>query len=251
MPTDLISSPTEPSLPPTPPAPSALVTSSEEAPDFTLGDDGDDDDEAEDTAVASVPTAIATAGPASTAAMAPMPTSTSAIAPASASESISNLLIGQRGVNRLFEDFTQTLSTRDKEIHQLKDRLEEIEHTLSTITEQLDSETKLRISAESQRDTILRDDASAAKVVERYMTFTQKTHATVHLHLDNLRARAAATQLSLRKELVHTQAKLVGETARAERLRLALDEASENLSREVGGRRREVGLRLKMISNEE
>jgi hypothetical protein len=166
-------------------------------------------------------------------------------------EAISNLLIGQRGVNRLFEDFTQTLSTRDKEIHRLKDRLEEIEHTLSTITEQLDQETTLRISAESQRDTILRDDASAAKVVERYMTFTQKTHATVHLHLDNLRARAAATQLSLRKELVHTQSRLVAETERAERLRLALDEASENLQREVGGRRREVGLRLKMISNEE
>jgi hypothetical protein len=166
-------------------------------------------------------------------------------------EAISNLLIGQRGVNRLFEDFTQTLSTRDKEIHRLKDRLEEIEHTLSTITEQLDQETTLRISAESQRDTILRDDASAAKVVERYMTFTQKTHATVHLHLDNLRARAAATQLSLRKELVHTQSRLVSETERAERLRLALDEASENLQREVGGRRREVGLRLKMISNEE
>jgi len=166
-------------------------------------------------------------------------------------EAISNLLIGQRGVNRLFEDFTQILSTRDKEIHRLKDRLEEIEHTLSTITEQLDQETTLRISAESQRDTILRDDASAAKVVERYMTFTQKTHATVHLHLDNLRARAAATQLSLRKELVHTQSRLVGETERAERLRLALDEASENLQREVGGRRREVGLRLKMISNEE
>jgi hypothetical protein len=87
--------------------------------------------------------------------------------------------------------------------------------------------------------------------VERYMTFTQKTHATVHLHLDNLRARAAATQLSLRKELVHTQSRLVSETERAERLRLALDEASENLQREVGGRRREVGLRLKMISNEE
>jgi hypothetical protein len=222
MPTDLISSPDK-SLP-------ALPTTESEDSNPT-------------------PAAIASASSTTTAEI----TSSSATISTAVTgpEAISNLLIGQRGVNRLFEDFTQTLSTRDKEIHRLKDRLEEIEHTLSTITEQLDQETTLRISAESQRDTILRDDASAAKVVERYMTFTQKTHATVHLHLDNLRARAAATQLSLRKELVHTQSRLVAETERAERLRLALDEASENLQREVGGRRREVGLRLKMISNEE
>ena len=228
MPVDLISSPDK-SLPALPP------TSPEIHPDST-------------TTPESTAAIIATSSP--TIAL-PTSSSTTASAALSGPEAISNLLIGQRGVNRLFEDFTQTLSTRDKEIHQLKDRLEEIEHTLSSITEQLDQETTLRISVESQRDTILRDDASAAKVVERYMTFTQKTHATVHLHLDNLRARAAATQLSLRKELVHTQSRLVSETERAERLRLALDEASENLQREVGGRRREVGLRLKMISNEE
>jgi len=221
MPTDLISSPDKslPALPPTSPEKDSNSTPASESTATTTS-----------TTTAVIP-----------------PSSTAVTGP----EAISNLLIGQRGVNRLFEDFTQTLSTRDKEIHRLKDRLEEIEHTLSTITEQLDQETTLRISAESQRDTILRDDASAAKVVERYMTFTQKTHATVHLHLDNLRARAAATQLFLRKELVHTQSRLVSETERAERLRLALDEASENLQREVGGRRREVGLRLKMISNEE
>ena len=222
MPTDLVSSPDKslPALPPT---------------------------ESED----SNPTPAAIPSTSSPTAAKIAPNSATSSTAVTGPEAISNLLIGQRGVNRLFEDFTQTLSTRDKEIHRLKDRLEEIEHTLSTITEQLDQETTLRISAESQRDTILRDDASAAKVVERYMTFTQKTHATVHLHLDNLRARAAATQLSLRKELVHTQSRLVSETERAERLRLALDEASENLQREVGGRRREVGLRLKMISNEE
>lgn len=169
----------------------------------------------------------------------------------SAPERISNLLVGQRGVNRLFEDFVSALSTKEKEIRRLTDRLEELEHTLATVTDQLNTETSLRIEAERARETIMRDDASAAKVVERYMTFTQKTHATVHLHLDNLRSRSAATQHSLRKQIAHLTAKLAGEHGRAERLRLALDEASENLSREVAGRRREVGLRLKMISNEE
>ena len=142
MPVDLISSPDK-SLPALPP------TSPEIHPDST-------------TTPESTAAIIATSSP--TIAL-PTSSSTTASAALSGPEAISNLLIGQRGVNRLFEDFTQTLSTRDKEIHQLKDRLEEIEHTLSSITEQLDQETTLRISVESQRDTILRDDASAAKVV--------------------------------------------------------------------------------------
>ena len=169
----------------------------------------------------------------------------------SKSEAISNLLVGQRGVNRLFEDFVSSLTVKEKEIRRLSDRIEELEHTLSTVTDQLNTETSLRISAEGSREMTMRDDASAAKVVERYMTFTQKTHATVHLHLDNLRSRSAATQKTLRREIDNLRVRVGNETVRAERLRLALDEACENLSREVVGRRREVGLRLKMIANEE
>lgn len=154
-------------------------------------------------------------------------------------------------MNRLFEDFVSSLTIKEREIRRLSDRIEELEHTLSTVTDQLNTETSLRISAEGSREMIMRDDASAAKVVERYMTFTQKTHATVHLHLDNLRSRSAATQKTLRREIDNLRVKVGNETVRAERLRLALDEACENLSREVVGRRREVGLRLKMIANEE
>lgn len=172
-------------------------------------------------------------------------------APTSKAESISNLMVGQRGVNRLFQDFVTTLSGREREIRRLSDRLEELEHTLSTVTDQLASETEQRMAAESAREIIMRDDASAAKVVERYMTFTQKTHATVHLHLDNLRSRSAATQGTLRKEITYLQRQLRSEQERSTRMRTALDESSEGLTREVAGRRREVGLRLRMIAQEE
>lgn len=168
-----------------------------------------------------------------------------------APESISNLLVGQRGVHRLFDDFTSTLADKEKALHAATTRVEELEHTLSTVTDQLAAETAQRIEAQEARDRVLRDDASAAKVVERYMTFTQKTHATVHLHLNNLRARTAATQATLRKEAVVLKTRLQVERERAERLRQALDEASENAMREAVGRRREVGMRLKMISHEE
>ncbi|ORY35668.1 hypothetical protein BCR39DRAFT_511403 [Naematelia encephala] len=168
-----------------------------------------------------------------------------------ASESISNLLVGQRGVHRLFTDFTSTLADKERKLHALQSRIDELEYSLSTVEDQLAAETALRVSAQDERDRALRDDASAAKVVERYMTFTQKTHATVHMHLDNLRARSAATHATLRNEVLALRGQLRGETERATRLREAMDEMSETLAREAVGRRREVAMRLKMMSLEE
>ena len=169
----------------------------------------------------------------------------------STAETISNLLVGQKGVHRLFTDFTSTLSAKEKALHSAHAKIEELESALQTLRNQLKSETELRVAAQNERDVALRDDGSAAKVVERYMTFTQKTHATVHMHLDNLRTRSSATQATLRSEIAALRLQLASETTRAEKLRSALDEMSEGFSREAAGRRREVALRLKMLSNEE
>ena len=169
----------------------------------------------------------------------------------SSSEAISNLLIGQKGVHQLFNDFTSTLSAKEKALHSAHSKIEGLERTLRTVQDQLESETAARVAAQNEREAAMRDDGSAAKVVERYMTFTQKTHATVHMHLDNLRSRSAATQASLRNEIAMLRNQLSAETSRAEKLRSALDEMSEGTSREAAGRRREVGLRLKMLATEE
>ncbi|WWD20586.1 hypothetical protein CI109_105062 [Kwoniella shandongensis] len=171
--------------------------------------------------------------------------------PLTPSETISNLLIGQRGVHQLFHDFTSALSTKEKKIHSLESRLEELEQHLQTTKDQLSFETHLRVEAQSERDKALRDDASAARVVERYMTFTQKTHATIHMHLNNLRTRSQATTTALRAEVAGLKKRVDTERQRVNQLRLALDETSEGMSREAAGRRREVALRLKMLSKEE
>jgi hypothetical protein len=169
----------------------------------------------------------------------------------SAADSISNLLVGQKGVHRLFHDFTSTLTAKEKALHSAHAKIEELEHSLRTLQDQLESETAARVAAQNEREAAMRDDGSAAKVVERYMTFTQKTHATVHMHLDNLRARSTATQSSLRSEIATLRSQLKAESSRAEKLRSALDELSEGMSREAAGRRREVALRLKMLAIEE
>jgi len=154
-------------------------------------------------------------------------------------------------VHRLFNDFTSTLSSKEKALQSAHAKLEELERSLRIVEDQLESETSIRVAAQNDREAAMRDDGSAAKVVERYMTFTQKTHATVHMHLDNLRARSTATQTSLRIEIASLRNQLSAETCRAEKLRNALDEISEGTSREAAGRRREVALRLKMLAIEE
>ena len=169
----------------------------------------------------------------------------------STADSISNLLVGQKGVHRLFHDFTSTLTAKEKALHSAHAKIEELERSLRALQEQLAVETTARVAAQNERETAMRDDGSAAKVVERYMTFTQKTHATVHMHLDNLRARSTATQASLRSEISTLRSQLRAESSRAEKLRSALDEMSEGTLRETAGRRREVALRLKMLAIEE
>ncbi|WVF68027.1 hypothetical protein IAT40_002789 [Kwoniella sp. CBS 6097] len=171
--------------------------------------------------------------------------------PLSPGETISNLLIGQKGVHRLFNDFTSMLAVKDKAIHVLESKIEDLEHSLTITKEQLASETALAIEAGLERDKALRDDASASSVVERYMTFTQKTHATVHMHLDNLRTRSQATATTLRSEVTTLKKQLAAEKERSEKLRTALDELSEGMSREAAGRRRETALRLKMLAADE
>ncbi|ORX41163.1 hypothetical protein BD324DRAFT_654716 [Kockovaella imperatae] len=173
------------------------------------------------------------------------------VTPHSSADSISNLLIGQRGVRQLCNDFSSTLFAKEKELQTVQLRVDELEQTVTTLREQLNAETALRVTAQEDRAKALRDDGSAAKVVERYMIFTQKTHATIHLHLDNLRVRSAATQASLRSELNEIRQRFQDEVKRTDQLRVALDEMGEGFSRESAGRRREIGLRLSLLAEEE
>jgi hypothetical protein len=143
------------------------------------------------------------------------------------------------------------MTAKDGEARTLNIRIDDLELSLSNVTKQLEEETKLRVQYMCERDRALQDDASAAKVVERYMTFTQKTHKTMYMHIEALRARSAATQHSLRKEVLDLQTRLRASQDQSQRLALAMDETSESVARESAGRRREVALRLRMIAEDE
>ncbi|WOO79476.1 uncharacterized protein LOC62_02G002998 [Vanrija pseudolonga] len=200
-------------------------------------DDGEDEDEDDEIDQLSKPSDTSEA---------PAVNSASASA-----DAISNLLLGQRGVHRLFKDFAAALSAKDSEIRKLHTQIDELQTEATVAKDQLTAETAVRVEAQVDRDRVLRDDASAAKVVERYMTFSQKAHATVHMHLGHLRQRSAATQKALRADAKVARQRLRGETERATRLRGAAEELASELGREAAGRRREVALRLQLIAADE
>ncbi|ODN82765.1 hypothetical protein L202_01043 [Cryptococcus amylolentus CBS 6039] len=166
-------------------------------------------------------------------------------------EAISNLLIGQRGVAQLFHDFTTSLTSKDALISSLQSQIDALNTSLATVEGQLKEETARRVEVEEEKEKVDRDDKSAAGVVERYMTFTQKTHKMVYMHLDNQRTRSQATITALRTQVGVLKTQLAAEAARAQGLRAALDELSFSSTRESAGRRREIALRLRMIAEEE
>ncbi|KAJ7202278.1 hypothetical protein GGX14DRAFT_654078 [Mycena pura] len=106
---------------------------------------------------------------------------------------------------------------------------------------------RAKFSAEQARV----DDRSAAGMVERYMTFTQQTTTALHASLASLRARHTATLHTLQSSLSTTTNQLTTARAMEARLRAALDESGGALVRETVGRRREVGMRVRMVGREE
>ena len=69
--------------------------------------------------------------------------------------------------------------------------------------------------------------------------------------MESLKARHESTAATLSSEIEQLHKTLIMERRQAEKLRSALDELSEDISREAFGRRREISLRLAFLGREE
>ncbi|KAH9958343.1 hypothetical protein BC827DRAFT_612750 [Russula dissimulans] len=113
-------------------------------------------------------------------------------------------------------------------------------------------EERLRLSdALAELERLKHDDNTAAKMVSRYMKFSQSTTNTLQKALESLTARHAATTSTLQTQVASAQAALATEQRQVARLRDVLDEATEQLARETYGRRREIALRLAVVGRED
>lgn len=81
--------------------------------------------------------------------------------------------------------------------------------------------------------------------------FSQTSNDTLQKALESLKIRHAATTATLNAQIDYFQRCLFAEKRTVEKLRMALDDLSEEISRETYGRRRETALRLAYVGREE
>ncbi|KAG8978766.1 hypothetical protein FRB90_008364, partial [Tulasnella sp. 427] len=162
-----------------------------------------------------------------------------------------NLETGKAGLNRLLSEFNATTESLHHEIARLHSQLEETKLHLNVERRaNEDGHVKLA-SAIVELDQYKTDDKAAAKLVERYMKFSQTSIDLLQAALENQKTRSEARVATLEGENESLRHALAFAQSQTARLRDALDELTEDISRESHGRRREVALRLNVVAREE
>ncbi|KAF8447366.1 hypothetical protein L210DRAFT_3619011 [Boletus edulis BED1] len=164
---------------------------------------------------------------------------------------VDTLQDGKSSLHRILAEF----STESENLHAT---IAELDAKVSTLQMTLDAE---RITASHDRtllsqtktelDKLNLEDQTAAKMVTRYMKFSQASTNALQQQITTLKTRHASTIATLEVQLSIAESQLESERARTARLQDALDELCPDLARESYGRRREVALRLALLSREE
>ncbi|EPQ57801.1 hypothetical protein GLOTRDRAFT_136666 [Gloeophyllum trabeum ATCC 11539] len=164
---------------------------------------------------------------------------------------VESLSEGKSGLHKLLSEFYAENERLEAEVQRLHGQLSLAEAKLKAEHKGGADDRAALARARAELDRLKADDNAAAKVVSRYMKFSQATTDNLQTALSNLKARHAATLSSMDLELQTLRKCLLDEKRQTSRLRAALDELSEDISRETYGRRREVALRLALLSREE
>ncbi|KAG6864679.1 hypothetical protein C0991_007921 [Blastosporella zonata] len=158
---------------------------------------------------------------------------------------------GKLGLQRLLAEFSTESTRLEKEIL-------DAQGALAIAESQRDSEKKhteqCRVDlahAQFELQQLKINDNAAAKMVSRYMKFSQKSTDTLSDALTSFKTRHAATTSTLSSQLLSLSSQLQASEAHTETLRSALDEIGGELAKEAFGRRREIALRIRMVNREE
>ncbi|CAL1705378.1 unnamed protein product [Somion occarium] len=164
---------------------------------------------------------------------------------------VESLAEGKSGLQRLLDEFNGESEKLATEVHRLQGNIESLTTTLDGEREGSQDIRSQLSDALVQLDKYKADDNTAAKMVSRYMKFSQSTTDSLQKAMDTLRVRHAATTSTLNIQIEQFQKELLAERRETGTLRRALDELAEDISREAYGRRREISLRLSFLSREE
>ncbi|PBK78883.1 hypothetical protein ARMSODRAFT_1078347 [Armillaria solidipes] len=155
------------------------------------------------------------------------------------------------GIHKLFDDF----SAESEELHAKVDHLEgELAIAHSKYEAEIRNKENNRVElakAQAELEKLKLEDTSAAKMVSRYMKFSQAATNRLQASLMSMKERHAATVNTLSTQISVLSSQLEQSHTNTEKLRLALDEVGGDVMREAFGRRREVSLRIRMVAREE
>ncbi|KAH9035324.1 hypothetical protein EDB85DRAFT_2087549 [Lactarius pseudohatsudake] len=185
----------------------------------------------------------------------PPPSGTGALNRTSAEHGDAGLIIALQeekvGLRKLAGEFVSENEALRDEIGKLQVELEGMRAELEGEQKAAEEERAQLSHALTELQLHEHDDNAAAKMVSRYMKFSQATTDTLQKSLESLKARHAATTATLHMQAASAQTTLASEQRQSTRLRNVLDEATEELAREAYGRRREIALRLAVVGRED
>ncbi|EIW84667.1 hypothetical protein CONPUDRAFT_162038 [Coniophora puteana RWD-64-598 SS2] len=164
---------------------------------------------------------------------------------------VDGLQEGKHGLHKLLGEF-------GGETERLEGVIAGLSRDIANLQVELQAERKAGAYTQSQLsearvelDKLRADDNTAAKMVSRYMKFSQSTTNSLQTAMATQRTRYTATADTLTLKLSETEQTLEHERRQASRLRDVMDELCYDVARETFGRRREVALRLALLAREE
>ncbi|KAI5124371.1 hypothetical protein M0805_008974 [Coniferiporia weirii] len=165
--------------------------------------------------------------------------------------SLDGLNHARQGLQKLLQDSNSDSEKLHAEIGRLHDALEMAQASLQAGRTTAQHDKRQLAVAQSELHQLKTDDNAAAKMVSRYMKFSQSSADVLHNAIEKLKSRHAATVSTYESRLAQMENRLASEMRQSERFHRALDELTEDISREAYGRRREISLRLAILGREE
>ncbi|KAG8217952.1 hypothetical protein J3R82DRAFT_6123 [Butyriboletus roseoflavus] len=164
---------------------------------------------------------------------------------------VDNLQDGKSTLHRMLTAFDTESEQLHVAIAELNAKVSDLQMTLDAERVTASHDRTLLSQTKTELDRLNLEDQTAAKMVTRYMNFSQASINALQQQITTLKSRYASTIGTLELQLSIAESQLASERTRTARLQDALDELCEDLARESYGRRREVALRLALLSREE
>ncbi|KAF8837600.1 hypothetical protein BDN67DRAFT_972750 [Paxillus ammoniavirescens] len=164
---------------------------------------------------------------------------------------VDSLHEGKSGLHKLFAEFSTETENLHATISELQGQISSLQTTIAAERKAASYDRTLLSQANTELDKLKLEDQTAAKMVSRYMKFSQASTNALQQQITALKTRHVSTVSTLQLQRSVAESHFTSERSRVSRLQDALDELCEDVVRETYGRRREVALRLALLAREE